>query len=82
MLDHGPCYECIVLVTNTAMADKAQMVLCRIGTFFNRLRSLAEQLSPEAIWTLILSVAFRVWLLGKPLHPVVEGNQTLLLFTP
>ncbi len=30
---------------------------------------------------IILSVAFRVWLRGKGLHPVVEGNQTLLLLT-
>ena len=29
----------------------------------------------------LLSVAFRVWLRGKGLHPVVEGNQTLLLLT-
>jgi len=73
----------IVRLTSThAMADKVQMVLGRIGTFFNRLRSIAEQLSPEAIWAIILSVAFRVWLRGKPLHPVVEGNQTLLLLTP
>jgi len=73
----------IVRLTSThAMADRVQMVLSRIGTFFNRLRSIAEQLSPEAIWAIILSVAFRVWLKEKPLHPVVEGNQTLLLITP
>jgi hypothetical protein len=73
----------IVRLTSThAMADKVQMVLGRIGTFFNRLRSIAEQLSPEAVWAIILSVAFRVWLKEKRLHPVVEGNQTLLLFTP
>jgi hypothetical protein len=42
-------------------------------------RSIAEQLSSEAIWAIILSMAFRVWLRGKRLHPVVEGNQTLLL---
>jgi uncharacterized protein (UPF0305 family) len=29
-----------------------------------------------------MSVAFRVWLREKPLHPVAEGNQTLLLLTP
>jgi len=73
----------IVRLTSThAMADKVQMVLSRIGEFFNRLKVIAEQLSPEAVWTIILSVAFRVWLRGKPLHPVVEGNQTLLLLTP
>jgi hypothetical protein len=60
---------------------KIQMVLSRIGAFFNRLKAMAEPLSSEAIWAIILSVAFRVWLRGKGLHPVVEGNQTLLLLT-
>jgi hypothetical protein len=73
----------IVRLTSThAMADKVQMVLSRIAEFFNRLKVIAEQLSPEAIWAIILSVAFRVWLRGKPLHPVVEGAQTLLRLTP
>jgi hypothetical protein len=72
----------IVRLTSThALADKVQMVLSRIGAFFNRLKAIAEQLSPEAIWAIILSVAFRVWLRGKGLHPVVEGNQSLLLLT-
>lgn len=73
----------IVRLTSThAMADKVQLVLGRIGAFFNRLRSIAEQLNPETIWAIILSVAFRIWLRGKPLHPVVEGNQMLLLLAP
>jgi hypothetical protein len=72
----------IVRLTSThALADKVQAVLSRIGQFFNHLKAIAEQLSPEAIWAIILSVAFRVWLKGKGLHPVVEGNQTLLLLT-
>jgi len=72
----------IVRLTSThALADKVKMVLSRIGEFFNRLKTIAEQLSPEAIWAIILSVAFRVWLRGKGLHPVVDGNQTLLLLT-
>jgi len=51
----------IVRLTCThAMADKVQMVLSRIGAFFNRLKAIAEQLSPEAIWAIILSVAFRL----------------------
>jgi len=69
------------LPSTHALADKVQLVLSRIGEFFNRLKAIAEQLSPETIWVIILSVAFRVWLRGKGLHPVVEGNQTLLLFT-
>ncbi|MDD5705062.1 MAG: hypothetical protein PHR35_03995 [Kiritimatiellae bacterium] len=64
------------------MADKVQLVLSRIGACFNRLKAIAEQLSPEAIWAIILSAAFRVWLREKPLHPVVQGNQTLLQLTP
>jgi hypothetical protein len=72
----------IVRLTSThALANKVQVVLSRIGEFFNRLKAIAEQLSPATIWAIILSVAFRVWLRGKGLHPVVEGNQTLLLFT-
>jgi len=72
----------IVRLTSThALAGKVQVVLSRIGAFFNRLKTIAEQLSPEAIWAIILSVAFRVWLRGKGLHPVVDGNQTLLLLT-
>ena len=76
-----PTYFLFVHPTSThALADKVQMVLGRIGAFFNR-EGIAEQLSPEAIWAIILSVAFRVWLRGKGLHPVVEGHQTLLLRT-
>jgi hypothetical protein len=72
----------IVRLTSThALADKIQMVLNRIGAFFNRLKAIAEQLSPEAVWAIILSVAFQVWLKGKPLHPVVEGPQMLLRLT-
>jgi hypothetical protein len=57
------------------------MVLTRIGEFFNRLKAVAEQLSQEAVWAIILSVAFRVWLKGKALHPITEGHQTLLALT-
>lgn len=72
----------IVRLTSThALADKVQMVLSRIGEFFNRLKTIAEQLSPEAIRAIILSVAFRVRLRAKGLQPVVDGNQTLLLLT-
>jgi hypothetical protein len=72
----------IVRLTSThAMAEQVQWVLSRIGEFFNRLKTIAEQLSPEAIWAIILSVAFRVWLKGKTLHPVGEDSQTLLLLT-
>ena len=64
----------------------AKMAVCRImarliALGYNRLKTIAEQLSPEAIWAIILSVAFRIWLRGKGIHPVVDGNQTLLLLT-
>jgi len=65
----------------TKMADRIQMVLTRIGEFFNRLRGVAEQLTQEAVWAIILSVAFQVWLKGKALHPITEGHQTLLALT-
>ena len=72
----------IVRLTSThAMADRIQLVLTRIGEFFNRRRAIAEQLTQEAVWAIILSVAFRVWLKGKALHPIAEGNQTLLALT-
>ena len=35
-------------------------------------------LSVEAIWAIILSIAFVKWLRGKVLTPVVEGDQMLL----
>ena len=66
------------MTSTHAMADRIQMVLTRIGEFFNRLRAVAEQLTQEAVWAIILSVAFQVWLKGKALHPIAEGHQTLL----
>ena len=69
----------IVRLTSThAMAERIQLILSRIGEFFNRLRSVAEQLTQEDLWAIILSVAFAAWLKGKVLHPIVAGNQTLL----
>ena len=69
----------IIRLTSThAMSEKIRIALNRIGTFLNRLAQTAEQLSVEAIWALILSVAFVKWLRGKVLHPVAEGNQMLL----
>jgi len=69
----------IIRLTSThAMADQIRRALNRIGRFLSRLARTAEQLSREAIWAIILSVAFVKWLRGKVLDPVVEGNQTLL----
>jgi len=69
----------IIRLTSThAMSDQIRKALNRIGYFLNHLSRTAEQLSIEAIWTIILSVAFVKWLRGKILHPVAQGDQVLL----
>jgi hypothetical protein len=69
----------ILRLTSThAMSDQIRRALNRIGHFLNRLARTAEQLSVEAVWAIILSVAFVKWLRGRVLHPVVEGDQMLL----
>jgi hypothetical protein len=60
------------------MSDQIRRALNRIGQFLNRLARTAEQLSIEAVWAIILSVAFVKWLRGRALDPVVEGDQMLL----
>ena len=72
----------ILRLTSThAMSDKIRCTLNRIGLFLNRLARTAEQLNIEAVWALILSVAFVKWLRGRVLDPVVEGNQIMLSLT-
>jgi hypothetical protein len=66
------------LTSTHAQADQIRLALNRIGQFFNDLSRTAEQLSVEARWAVILSSAFIKWLRGKILHPVTEGDQTLL----
>ncbi|MCK5919961.1 MAG: transposase, partial [Methylococcales bacterium] len=66
------------LTSTHALAEKVQSVLTQIGSFLNTLRRTAEQLSVEARWAMILSVAFVKWLRGKVLHPVTDGEQILL----
>jgi len=39
---------------------------------------VALSVSVEAVWAIILSVAFVKWLRGKALNPVVQGDQMLL----
>ncbi|MBU4199387.1 MAG: transposase [Kiritimatiellae bacterium] len=69
----------IIRLTSThAMSDQIRRVLNRIGLFLNRLAQTAEQLTVEATWAIILSVAFVKWLRGKVLHPVAAGNQMLI----
>lgn len=66
------------LTSAHAMSEQIRLVLNRIARFLNCLAETAEQLTVEAIWAIILSVAFARWLRGKVLHPIVEGNQVLL----
>jgi len=69
----------ILRLTSThAKSDQIQCALTQIGSFLNRLARTAEQLSVEAVWAIILSVAFVKWLRGKALNPVVQGDQMLL----
>lgn len=69
----------IIRLTSThAMSDQIRRALNRIGLFLNRLARTAEQLTVEATWAIILSVAFVKWLRGKVLHPVAAGNQMLI----
>ncbi len=69
----------IIHLTSThAMANQIRHALNQIGLFLNRLARTAEQLSVEAKWAIILSVAFVKWLRGKLLDPVADGRQTLL----
>ena len=69
----------ILRLTSThSKSDQIRRALTRIGHFLNRLARTAEQLSVQAIWAIILSVAFVKWLRGKVLEPVVDGNQMLL----
>ncbi len=48
--------------TLPAGTDPIRRALNRIGHFLNRLARTAEQLSVEAVWAIILSVAFVKWL--------------------
>jgi hypothetical protein len=69
----------IIRLTSThALADRIRLTLNRIGHFLNQLAHPAEQLSPEAVWAIILSAAFVKWLRGKRLRPVMHGDQVLL----
>ena len=72
----------IIRLTSThAMSDHIRFALNRIGRFISNLARTAEQLSVEAVWAIILSVAFVKWLRGKALCPIVEEHQMLLRIT-
>ena len=48
-----------------------QLFLGRITSFFNELKSIAEQLTKQEIWFRILSKAVEKYLNGNPLKPPI-----------
>ena len=68
----------IHLTSMHSFSDKIRCTLNNISRFLNQLDLTAEQLSLDARWAMILSVAFVKWLRGKALHPVADGDQILL----
>ena len=66
------------LTSTHAEADGIRESLERIGAFLGAISSTAPQLGFNRTWALILRVAFRKWLGGKPLDPLFDGDQKLL----
>lgn len=66
------------LTSTHAESGRIRHALERIGSFLGRISATAPQLGFNRTWTLILRVAFRKWLGGKTLRPVVDGLQLLL----
>ena len=66
------------LTSTHAEADGIREALERIGAFLGAISSTAPQLGFNRTWALILRVAFRKWLGGKPLDPLFDGDQKLL----
>lgn len=66
------------LTSTHAESGRIRHALERIGSFLGRISATAPQLEFNRTWTLILRVAFRKWLGGKTLRPVVDGLQLLL----
>lgn len=66
------------LTSTHVEADRIRFALDRIGAFLGRISSTAPQLDFIRKWTLILRVAFRKFLCGRPLEPLSDGRQLLL----
>lgn len=66
------------LTSTHAESGRIRHALERIGTFLNRISATAPQLGFNRTWTLILMVAFRKWLGGRPIEPLADGLQLLL----
>jgi len=73
----------IVRLTSThALADKVRMVLSRLGAFCNRLKAVAEQLSPETIWRHHPVGGFPGLAAGKTPAPGRGGNSDVAAARP
>lgn len=66
------------LTSTHAKSAEIRLALDRIGAFLGRISAIAPQLGFERTWALILKVAFRKWLCGRPLAAVSDGPQLLL----
>ena len=66
------------LTSTHADAAGIRESLERIGAFLGAISATAPQLGFNRTWALILRVAFRKWLGGKPLDPLFDGDQMLL----
>jgi len=69
------------LTSTHVEAERIREALTRIGVFLGRISSTAPQLEFIRKWTLILRVAFRKFLGGRPLDPLSDGQQLLLSAT-
>ena len=66
------------LTSTHAASGEIRHVLERIGAFLGRISATAPQLGFNRTWALMLMVAFRKWLGGRPLEPLADGLQMLL----
>lgn len=66
------------LTSTHVESGRIRAALDRIGAFLRRISATAPQLDFNRKWTLILGVAFRHFLGGRPLHPATDGPQLLL----
>lgn len=66
------------LTSTHAEASGIRESLERIGAFLGAISATAPLLGFNRTWTLVLRVAFRKWLGGRPLDPLFDGDQMLL----
>lgn len=66
------------LASTHAEAPEIRESLERIGAFLGAISTTAPQLGFDRTWALILRVAFRKWLGGRPLDPIFDSGQMLL----